>query len=78
VSIAALGGGETGLAVRGIFDEAVERDAGTKAVRVKPRLLVFRWPVPTPAGMRVTVRGKEYAVASQERDANMGIVVWLR
>ena len=78
VSIAALGGGESSLVVRGIFDESVERDAGTKAARVKPRLLVFRWPVPTPAGTRVTVRGKEYAVTSQERDANLGIVVWLR
>ena len=67
-----------GLDIRGIFDESAERDAGSKAVRVKPRILVFRWPVPSPAGMRVTVRGKEYAVASQERDANMGIAVWLR
>jgi hypothetical protein len=72
------GAGEGGLALRGIFDESPERDAGTKAARVKPRVLVFRWPVPSPAGLRVTVRGKEYAVTSQERDANLGIVAWLR
>jgi hypothetical protein len=76
--IGALGGGETGLVLRGIFDESAERDAGTKSVRVKPRVLVFRWPVPAPPDTRVRVRGKEYAVTSHERDANLGIVAWLR
>jgi hypothetical protein len=78
LSVSVIAALEEGLAVRGVFDESPERDAGSKALRVKPRVLVFRWPVPSPAGLRVTVRGREYAAASCERDANLGIAVWLR
>jgi hypothetical protein len=65
--------------VRGIFDEPVIRDPAVQAARVKPRIMVYRWPLAAAAaGTRVTVRGREYAVASVERDANLGDVVWLR
>lgn len=73
-----LGGGETGVVVRGIFDESVERDEGSKATRRKPRVIVFAWPKEARAGTKVLVRGKEYAVTSCETDANLGMVVWLR
>jgi hypothetical protein len=65
-------------AVRGIFDESVEREEGNNAIRKKPRLSVYRWIHPMPQGTRVTVRGKEYTAVSFDKDANMGIVVWLR
>jgi hypothetical protein len=71
------GEGET-LVLRGIFDESVERDEGSKATRRKPRAAVSAWPKMAQAGTRVTIRGKEYAVTSYEADANLGMVVWLR
>ena len=70
--------GAAGVVLRGIFDESVERDEGNKALRRKPRVTVFAWPRAAKAGTRVLVRGKEYAVASCEADANLGMAVWLR
>ena len=70
--------GVSGVVLRGIFDESVERDEGNKALRRKPRVIVFAWPRAAKAGTRVLVRGKEYAVASCEADANLGMAVWLR
>lgn len=82
VCLAALDGTELpageNLRVRGIFDESVEREPGNSAIRKKPRLYVYRWLHPMPQGTKVIVRGKEYAAASFDKDANMGIVVWLR
>jgi hypothetical protein len=73
-----LGSGEGELRVRGIFDESVERETGNKAIRNKPRLYVYRWINPMPQSTKVIVRGKEYAATSYDKDANTGIVVWLR
>jgi hypothetical protein len=77
-SLLPLGVGEIGVVVRGIFDESAERDEGNKAFRRKPRVIVFGWPKETRPGTRVVIRGKKYAVASFEADANLGMVVWLR
>jgi hypothetical protein len=77
-SLARLEGGETGVVVRGIFDESVDRDEGNKATRRKPRAAVYCVPVGTKAGTRVIIRGREYAVTSYEADANLGMEVWLR
>jgi hypothetical protein len=73
-----LDGGETGVVMRGIFDESVERDEGSKATRRKPRVILFAWPREARAGTRVIIRGREFAVTSFEADANLGTVGWLR
>jgi hypothetical protein len=66
------------LRIMGIFDESVEREMNTSAIRKKPRVYVYRWLSPMPEGTRVVVRGKQYSATSYDKDANMGIVVWLR
>jgi hypothetical protein len=69
---------ENGVAVRGLFDESVERDEASRATRRKPRVTVFGCPLWVRTGTHVLVRGKQFAVTSYEADANLGIVVWLR
>jgi hypothetical protein len=73
-----LGDGLTGVAVSGLFDNSTERDEGNKAARRKPRVIVFRWPKSARADTAVIVREQEFKVTSFERDANLGMVVWLR
>jgi hypothetical protein len=73
-----LGGGLIDVLVFGIFDDSTEKDDAAKAARRKPRVTVFRWPKAARAGTKVLVRGREFTVASFERDANLGMVVWLR
>ncbi|MDR1469328.1 MAG: hypothetical protein LBT00_08555 [Spirochaetaceae bacterium] len=76
-TLVSLGAG-VGVVVRGIFDSSTERDEGNKAARTKPRVIVFGWPKAARAGTRLIVRDREYTAASFERDANLGMVVWLR
>jgi hypothetical protein len=71
-------GAGTGVVVRGIFDESVERDEGSKALRRKLRVRVYGWPKSAGHATAVRIRDTEYAVTSYEADANLGIVVWLR
>jgi hypothetical protein len=71
-------GAGIGVVVRGIFDESAERDEGSKATRRKPRAVVFGWPKAARAGTRLRIRGREYTAASFEKDANLGMVVWLK
>jgi hypothetical protein len=72
------GAGLVGVWLFGLFDESSEKDDAAKTARRKPRVTVFRWPKAARAGTKVLVRGREFTAASFEKDANLGMVVWLR
>lgn len=71
-------GGNPAKYVRGLFDDSIERDEGNKAFRRKPRLVVFSAPENAGPGTKIVVRGREYTFTSQEADANLGVIIWLR